>query len=300
MSAAPDWQTDGTDWPNRAHSRFVTAGGLRWHVQIAGPPSTPPGVSPPDADSPVVLLAHGTGAATHSWAGLLPLLAERCTVVAPDLPGHGFTEAPPASHLSLPGMAAGLAALVDTLGLKPTLVVGHSAGAAILLRMTLDRRIAPSGIVSLNGALLPLRGAAGDFFAPLARGLAMLPFVPSLFAWRARDPGLVRRLLDGTGSTLAPAQAAHYARLVRRPGHVAAALAMMANWDLAPLVRDLPRLGVPLRLIVAEGDRTIRPGEALRVRALHPAARIVSIPTLGHLAHEERPDLVASLIAEML
>ncbi|MFZ4410973.1 MAG: alpha/beta fold hydrolase, partial [Paracraurococcus sp.] len=80
------------DWPNRPTSRLVAAGGLRWHVQVAG-------------TGPVLLLVHGTGAATHSWRDLLPLLARHFTVVAPDLPGHGFTERPRAEGLSLPGMA---------------------------------------------------------------------------------------------------------------------------------------------------------------------------------------------------
>jgi len=283
MSGGPNWNEDGRDWPNRAASRFVQAAGLRWHVQVAG-------------SGPVLLLAHGTGAATHSWAGLLPLLTEHFTVVAPDLPGHGFTEAPPPSRQSLPGMAAAVGGLLETMGLKPALVAGHSAGAAVVLRMVLDRRIAPAAVVSINGALLPLRGVAGDWFAPLARGLALLPGVPRIFAWRARDPALVAKLLGSTGSTLTPTQAGFYGRLVRRQRHVGAALAMMANWDLAPLVRDLPRLTVPLHLVVGDRDRTIRPGEALRVRAILPAARIETLPGLGHLAHEERPDLVAAVI----
>lgn len=75
------WERDGADWPNRAASRFVTASGLTWHVQAMGAP-----------EAPVLLLLHGTGAATHSWAGLAPLLAARFRVIAPDLPGHGFTD----------------------------------------------------------------------------------------------------------------------------------------------------------------------------------------------------------------
>ena len=50
---------------------------------------------------PVVLLIHGTGAASHSWRGLAPLLASDFTLIAPDLPGHGFTQTPLAHRLSL-------------------------------------------------------------------------------------------------------------------------------------------------------------------------------------------------------
>jgi magnesium chelatase accessory protein len=58
---------------------------------------------------PTVLLLHGTGASTHSWRALAPLLARRCTVVALDLPGHGFTGTPAeAEGFSLPAVASGI------------------------------------------------------------------------------------------------------------------------------------------------------------------------------------------------
>ena len=91
----------------------------------------------------MLLLLHGTGASTHSFRDLLEPLAERYTVVIPDLPGHGFTANPPASSYTLPGMARVGVALLHTLGLHPDLVLGHSAGAAILIRMALDHHITP-------------------------------------------------------------------------------------------------------------------------------------------------------------
>ena len=103
---APSWERDGRDWPNRAFSRFVEAGGLRWHVQVMG-------------QGPVALLLHGTGASTHSFRDLAPLLARQFTVVAPDLPGHGFTAVPSSQEgYTLPGVSAGIGALLDVLGLR--------------------------------------------------------------------------------------------------------------------------------------------------------------------------------------
>ena len=90
------WSRDGATWPHHGASRFVTAAGIRWHVQEMG-------------QGPVVLLVHGTGAATHSWRGLMPLLAQTHRVIAIDLPGHGFTQTPAPQRLTLPGMAADIA-----------------------------------------------------------------------------------------------------------------------------------------------------------------------------------------------
>ena len=80
-SDALSWQTWKSRWPNAAASRFVRSGGMQWHVQVAGT-GTP------------LLLVHGTGGATHSWRDILPKLASTYMVIAPDLPGHAFTERP--------------------------------------------------------------------------------------------------------------------------------------------------------------------------------------------------------------
>jgi magnesium chelatase accessory protein len=284
--AALDWRCDGAGWPNAAASRFVEAGGLRWHVQDMG-------------GGPALLLLHGTGASTHSWGGLAPLLAPRFRVIAPDLPGHGFSAVGPHSSASLPGMARACAALVDALGAAPALVVGHSAGAAILARMCLDGALAPRGLVSLNGALLPLRGLAGQIFGPAARLLATLPPVPRLFARRVVSRALVERLIRDTGSRLPDEGVALYHRLLCSPGHVGAALRMMANWDLEGLARQLPQLAPPLFLVACENDRTVPPSQARHLARLLAGARLQLVPGLGHLGHEEDPPRFAALIEQI-
>jgi len=285
MSDRRGWQRDGRDWPNREASQFVRAAGLMWHVQIMG-------------TGPLLLLAHGTGAATHSWRALMPLLAQHFTVMAPDLPGHGFTEAPGTARLSLPGMAKSLQGLLRALNMTPALAVGHSAGAAILVRMALDEQIAPRGLVSLNGAFLPLEGVPGQIFSPLAKLLVGLPLLPQLFAWRAKNDAAVRQILEGTGSRIDAQGVAFYGRMIRNPAHAAAALGMMAQWDLHPLLRDLNRLHVPLLLVVGENDRAVPPAQAARVGEIVPGAAVAAMPGLGHLAHEERPNETAALILD--
>ena len=280
------WDRDGLGWPNRDLSRFVDAGGLCWHVQTAG-------------SGPVLLLIHGTAAATHSWGGLLPLLAQRYRVVAPDLPGHGFTSTPAPSELCLPCMAAGVGALMRKLDLRPEIVVGHSAGAAILARMCLDRLIEPRLLISLSGALLPLRGLAGKWFSPAAKLMARNSILPRFVANGAKkDPKGVQRLADGTGSSLSPAGVALYRLLISSPGHLAAALNMMANWDLAPLRDELPRLKCRLVLVAFSNDKTVPPAEAEHAHALMPGASMRIVGGYGHLAHEEAPRRIAELIFE--
>lgn len=274
---------DGADWPHRDASRLVEAGGMSWHVQRlgAGPP---------------LLLLHGTGAATHSWRDVAPLLARRFDVLMPDLPGHGFSGPGPQS---LPGMARALAALLKALDFQPVVAVGHSAGAAILARLCLDGAIQPKLLASLNGAFLPFGGLAGQFFPPMAKLLFLNPVTPRLFAWSA-DEAAVARLLRGTGSAIDRRGVALYQRLFGNRRHVEGALGMMANWDLVALARDLPRLAPRTALIAASGDKAIAPDAARKVAALLAQAQVVALPGLGHLAHEEAPALAAGTILRLV
>ena len=302
MSRRLDWNSDGADWPNRQHSRFVKAGGLDWHVQIIDQTIDDPARGEVAAGSakpkPVALLLHGTGASTHSWRDLAPLLARHFTVLMPDLPGHGFSGDGGFGALSLPGMADALSALLHELGVKPALGVGHSAGAAVLLRMEIDGQIAPELVVSINGALQPFPGLAGQIFAPIARLLAHWPVVPSLFAWRASDPNVVDDLLRRTGSRLDPDGVAQYRRLARNPAHVGAALGMMASWDLPGLKRDLGRVPCRVLLIAGAMDEMVPPSDAVTALSEIPGSRAVRLKGLGHLAHEEQPGLLAGLIED--
>ena len=193
-------------------------------------------------------------------------------------------------------MAKNLQSLLWALDMKPAVVVGHSAGVAIALRMALDGAVAPGCIVGLNAAIMPLGGSAGQLFSPLAKFLVGVPGVPSLFSWRARDRAMVERLLEGTGSRLDAGGVGFYARVVQEPAHAASALAMMAYWDLRPLVADLPKLRTTLLLVVGEADRAIPPADSARVVAIVPGARLHSFAGLGHLAHEEAPEPTAALI----
>jgi magnesium chelatase accessory protein len=182
----------------------------------------------------------------------------------------------------------------------PVLAVGHSAGAAIALRMRLDEAtgspLFAGGIVSLNGALSPFPGAAGQIFPVLAKLLFLNPLAVRLFAWRANQPGAIAKLMEQTGSHIDAAGLDFYRRLLRTTGHVEGALAMMSQWNLEPLRADLGRLTVPLTLVAAANDRAVPPGVAREAAAATPGATVVDVPELGHLAHEEAPARLEEIV----
>lgn len=292
--SAPRWDIEGRDWPNRETSRFVRSGLLEWHVQVMGPDDGALGV-----DAQVLLLIHGTGAATHSWRDVMPLLAQHFTVIAPDMPGHGFTRGRIAGGQSLPGMARALGDLLVKLDLgPPAVIVGHSAGAAIGLRLVLDTAL-DAPVIGLNPALMPFPGLAARLFPAMARALFVNPFAAMIFAKIASADGEVGRFLaKSTGSRLDARGIDLYGRLFRTSEHCAGAIGMMANWDLETLSTELPSVAAPVLLVHGDNDSAI-PGDAVaRAARQLPHGELRNLPGLGHLAHEEDPQALAAIIRD--
>lgn len=280
------WDIDGHQVPHQQWSQFVTAGGLKWHVQIAGPAGAPP-----------LLLIHGTGATTHSFADVAPLLAQHFRVIIPDLPGHGFTQ-----KLDAPdpdNVAKALAALLAEVGVQPALVLGHSVGAAIAFMLTARGLVQPQAIVALGGALLPFEGM-GKAFPGLAKALFVNPFMPAFFSFTTRFQSMPDLLKRWTGSHSTREQVAYYERLFRSPAHTGGALSLMAHWDLDTIERTIAQIHCPVLLLHGERDKTVPPATshtvAQRLIARGTKAIHHGLPGLGHLAHEEAPERHAQAV----
>jgi len=86
---------------------------------------------------PGMVLLHGYPQTGHMWRKVMPALAERFTVVAPDLRGYGDSDRPIAGY-DKRTMAADVADVIRTLGLQPVVLVGHDRGARVAHRFALD------------------------------------------------------------------------------------------------------------------------------------------------------------------
>ncbi|MCK0167691.1 alpha/beta fold hydrolase [Jannaschia sp. S6380] len=270
------------------HSRIVAMPPHRWHVQEAG-------------TGPTALLIHGAGGASQSWRGLFPILSRHFRAIAIDLPGQGFTRLGARHRCGLDDMTHDLARLCDAEGWRPDLLIGHSAGGAIALRLAElapDTPKGPKGIVGINPALGNFRGAAGWLFPLMAKLLSLAPFTADLFVATSSSPRNVRRLIEGTGSRLDARGLDLYARLAGDRVHVDATLAMMAQWTLDPLLARLDRIATPTLFLLGEEDRAVPPEIGARAAARMPHATARHLPDLGHLAHEEDPDLVGGIIRD--
>lgn len=274
------------DWPLRAASRVIRCRPHDWHVQVTGA-------------GPDVLALHGAGASGHSFHPLIPHLPGFRHIL-PDLPGQGFTRAGGMFRLGLDPMAEDLAALCADQGWRPVAIIGHSAGAAVALRLAELLTEGPRAVIGINAALAPFEGLAGWLYPKLAKAMAASPLMGAVVTRLAAKRRQVEALLQRTGSTLPPERAALYQRLVSDPRHVDGTLGMMAQWDLAPLLGRLAEMTVPTLLIAADGDRAV-PAQVSRTAAARmPCAIFAGIGGLGHLAHEEAPEAVAALALPFL
>ncbi|NSX53343.1 alpha/beta fold hydrolase BchO [Parasulfitobacter algicola] len=282
-----DWAVEKQAWPNADHSHFIDHRPHRWHVQDMG-------------EGPVILLLHGAGGATHSWRDLMPLLAQHYRVVAIDLPGQGFSQLGVKQRCSLPAMADDIASLIQSQCWQPIAIVGHSAGAAIALRLSEIGVCQAGPIIGLNAALGNFKGVAGFIFPIMAKILSLNPFIPGIFSRSASSPSSVKRLIEGTGSQLSTDGLQQYQKLISDPSHVAATLAMMAQWSLDGLRSRLPSIKAATYLIAAENDRTVPPDTSAEAAKLLPNAHVTRLENLGHLAHEEDPKRISEIILGIL
>lgn len=265
----------------------VTAGGVRFRLARAG-------------RGPPILLLHGAGASSFSFRDLVPELSRTHEVIAPDLPGHGMSEVVGGEPFDLEGVARAVGALMEVLERSPYWVLGHSAGTAVLCRMCLDGSISPRAVVGINAALLPLKGWAGRVFSPVARVINATPLASEFIARNLGRPHRVEQTIAGTGSRLNERGVAYYEQLATHPTHIRGVLRMMAHWSLDGLVRDLGKLAVPLLLIAADNDRAVPPSDATRIASMVRQAKVVRMPGVGHLSHEERPVETLELVCEHL
>lgn len=273
-----------TFWPLREFSLTARVAPYRWHLQQMG-------------EGEDVLLLHGLAGSSHSWRDLIPELAKRYRVTALDLPGHGLTRSYTRSRLSLELIRADLSALLSALDIRPKMIVGHSAGAAIGLDLAANLEGDPAvGVVVINGALESFQGPMAFALPAMARALALNPLIGPFVSQSVSRGDAVAQLLGTMGSSLDERGVACYRHLVADRRHVEGAIGMMASWSLSGLERQLAQIPTATLLIHAANDTAVSVDVARRAADRMPTARLEIIPQGGHLVHEEKPETVLGLI----
>lgn len=274
------------DWPLRHASQFKVVDNVRWHFQLLG-------------EGPVVLLLHGTGASAHSLADLAVILSNNFTCLLVDLPGHAFTSPLDERRQLLSSMAVAMYKLCNTLDIAPSYIIGHSAGAAVAIRMCLDTDVSPQALLSVNGALLPFGAFIEPVMLKTARLLSRSRSVTNFLARRGSGTADVRRALRDTGAKISEPMIARYSFLISQTTHIEGTLRMMGGWELGQLAKDLPRLAIPIHLIGCDKDHIVPATRAHRVKRLIPGATAETLKNAGHLVHEAAPERIFQIFTQL-
>ena len=280
---------------NQATFRTVSADGVNIFYREAGAP-----------DAPVMLLLHGFPSSSHMYRDLIPLLATQYRVIAPDLPGFGFTTVPAAREYvyTFDNLAATMEAFVQALDLKQYALYIFDYGAPVGLRLAAAHPERVTALVSQNGNAY-LEGL-GDAWAPIRQYWAdpdahrdtMRNFL-SLEATKWQ-------YTHGVANPDAVAPEAYYldALLMERPGNAEIQLALFLdyanNLTLYPVFQQFFRdAKVPTLAIWGKHDPFFIPPGAEAYRRDNPGAVVKMLDT-GHFALETHVEEIAAEIHALL
>ena len=254
---------------------------------------------------PAVLLLHGLGCDHTTWEPVIDALAERCTVIAPDLLGHGLSDKPRADY-SVGGYANGMRDLLTLLGVDKVTVVGHSFGGGVAMQFAYQfpertERLVLVGSGGLGPEVSPaIRAITTPGFHQVL-GLLTLPGLRHL--GRAGLQALSRAPLSHTrdldevaaifDSFKDPAARAAIRHVVRAVVDWKGQIVTMA--DRAYLTEAMP-----MAVIWGADDKVIPVRHASNAAALAPSARVEVIPDAGHFPHKDHPQRFSRVVHEFI
>ena len=278
--------------------RFADADGVRVFFREAG-----------DAGLPLLLLLHGFPSSSHQFRELIPLLADRFHIIAPDLPGFGFTEVPAERNYTytFDNLGTTLIAFVDALGLKSYALYVFDYGAPTGLRLALAYPERVTGFISQNGNAY--EEGLGDAWVPIQAYWAD----PTSAEKRQQIREAILHL-EGTRwqyvhgvddpETVAPESYTLDALLMERPGNKDIQLDLFLNYannlkrypDFQKFFRDRQ---VPSLIIWGKHDPFFIPPGAEAYRRDNPNA-VVELLDTGHFALETHVGYIAKRIREVI
>jgi len=246
-----------------------------------------------------LLLLHGFTSSAAAWAPLVARLAPHRRTIAVDLIGHGQSDAPArAERYRMEQCVADLLALLDTLDIAQTDVLGYSMGGRVALQLA---AVAPTRV----GGLVLESSSPG--LADLTERQARIAADEALADSIERDGLAVfvdrwERLPLFASHTALPAEIRARQRAQRmrnNPQGLANSLRGMGTGRQTSLWDRLPQLHMPILLIAGELDQKYSAIAEQMAQAL-PNARKVIVPNAGHTVHLEQPELFATTILEFL
>lgn len=250
--------------------------------------------------APLVLL-HTVRTQAEHFRHLIPLVQDRYTVYALDLPGMGYSQIVPGASYQEPAMRAAVKELMTQLDLHNATLLGESMGAVLALTIAADLPERIRRVVSINPYDYSGGISRSSLLARLIISGVLAPGIGPRFAAVEPKP-VMRAVLHGGLSdkqALRPDYLDELLNVGRRPGYPTVARAVYGN--LPSLIAARSRytdVTAPIHLIYGEKDWSRRSDRQANKKLL-PAAEFTEVTGAGHFINLERPDVPASLLNSM-
>jgi len=247
-------------------------------------------------DAPVVLLLHGFGASLQAWDDWAPALEKNLRVLRIDIPGFGLSGPAVNKDYSDAADVARVIALLDQLGVQQVIMAGHSMGGRIAWNLTAAHPERVSKLVLLSPDGFPDPNAKSDKTYEVPTLLGLMQY--SLPQWALRMGGVTPAFADD--SQLTPQMMQRYHDMMLAPGVRTALLERMRQTRNSDPVARLQSITVPTLLIWGEKDAFIPVGNAQDYLKAMPQAKLVTLPGVGHVLHEEAPQASVQVVLDFL
>jgi pimeloyl-ACP methyl ester carboxylesterase len=247
--------------------------------------------------APLVLL-HTVRTQAEHFRHLIPLVQQRYTVYALDLPGMGYSQIVPGASYDEPAMRAAVKRLLTQLDLHDVTLLGESMGATLALTTAADLPDRIRRVVAVNAYDYPGGIARSSLLARLIVTGVIAPGVGPMLA-RLEPKPVMRAILTGglvDKTALAEDYLDELLTVGRHPGYPTVARAVYRNLpSLAAARARYPQVTAPVHLIYGQKDWS-RPSDRQANRRQLPDAEFTQVPDAGHFIALERPDVPANLL----
>ena len=251
-----------------------------------------------------LLLIHGMAGSSATWRAVIPELAKRYRVVAPDLLGHGES-AKPRGDYSLGAFAAWLRDLLDELGIRQATVIGQSLGGGVAMQFTYQHRdycqrlvlISSGGLgPDLNWILRILSAPGAELVLPVVAPQPVLNLGNKLGSWLTSA---------GIKSPRTGEMWSAYCSLSDRPTRQAFLRTLRSVVDyrgqaVSALGKIHVSYGLPTLLIWGEQDRIIPVAHGYAAHEAVPGSRLEVLAGVGHFPHVEAPTAVVDILDDFI
>jgi pimeloyl-ACP methyl ester carboxylesterase len=258
----------------RSPNDMIEIAGIRLHVRDDGPKA-----------APAILMIHGFGSSLQTWEPWAKLLDTKFRVVRFDLPGSGLSSPDPKGDYTDSRTISIILALMDRLGIAKTSVIGNSIGGRIAWTFAAEHpdRVDRLVLISPDGFASP--GFEYGHAPKVPATLGLMRYV--------LPKGLLRASLKpayGDPAALTDQTVNRYYDLMLAPGVRQALLTRMRDTVLVDPRPLLERIKAPVLLLWGQRDGMIPFSNAQAYLQTLPNARLVALPTLGHVPQEEAPE----------